>query len=82
MIFDPAGDYVIVPDKGFDKTFLFRFSEGRLMPTEQGSIASKAGAAPRHTTFHPSLPVLYVNNELDSTVTVFDWRRGTWRKPR
>jgi 6-phosphogluconolactonase len=41
-----------------------------------GFAASAAGAAPRHTTFHPTLPVLYVNNELDSTVTVFDWVDG------
>jgi 6-phosphogluconolactonase (cycloisomerase 2 family) len=73
VIFDPSGGFVVVPDKGFDKTFFFRFNSGRLAPTEQGSIASRAGAAPRHTTFHPSLPVLYVNNELDSTVTVFEW---------
>lgn len=73
VIFDPSGAYVIVPDKGFDKTFLFRFADGQVAPTEQASVASKAGAAPRHTTFHPSLPILYVNNELDSTVTVFDW---------
>ena len=76
VIFDPSGEYVIVPDKGFDKTFLFRFSAGRVEPTEQASIASKPGAAPRHTTFHPSLPILYVNNELDSTVTVFEWNAG------
>jgi 6-phosphogluconolactonase len=73
VIFDPSGGYVVVPDKGFDKTFLFRFATGRLEPTRQASIASKPGAAPRHTVFHPSLPILYVNNELDSTVTVFDW---------
>jgi 6-phosphogluconolactonase (cycloisomerase 2 family) len=76
VIFDPSGEYVIVPDKGFDKTFLFRFAAGRIDPSEQASIASKPGAAPRHTTFHPSLPILYVNNELDSTVTVFDWNAG------
>jgi 6-phosphogluconolactonase len=76
VIFDPSGHYVIVPDKGFDKTFLFRFSGGRLEPAEQASVASKPGAAPRHAAFHPSLPVLYVNNELDSTVTVFDWNAG------
>jgi 6-phosphogluconolactonase (cycloisomerase 2 family) len=73
VIFDPAGRFVNVPDKGFDKTFLFRFEGGRLIPTDQASVASKPGAAPRHTTFHPLLPVLYVNNELDSTVTVFEW---------
>jgi 6-phosphogluconolactonase len=76
VIFDPTGQYVIVPDKGFDKTFLFRFADGQLAPTEQAAIASKTGAAPRHTTFHPTLPILYVNNELDSTVTVFDWHSG------
>jgi len=76
VIFDPSGRFVVVPDKGFDKTFLFRFADGRLTPAGQGAVASKPGAAPRHTTFHPSLPVLYVNNELDSTVTVFDWHEG------
>ena len=73
VIFDPAGQFVVVPDKGFDKTFFFRLNQGRIEPTAQGSITSKSGAAPRHTTFHPSLPILYVNNELDSTVTVFHW---------
>jgi 6-phosphogluconolactonase (cycloisomerase 2 family) len=76
VIFDPTGEYVVVPDKGLDRTFLFRFRDGRLAPTEQGSIASAPGAAPRHAAFHPSLPVLYVNNELDSTVTVFGWSGG------
>jgi 6-phosphogluconolactonase (cycloisomerase 2 family) len=76
VIFDPTGEFVIVPDKGFDRTFFFRFQDGRLSPTEQGFCQSAPGAAPRHTTFHPALPVLYVNNELDSTVTVFDWLAG------
>jgi 6-phosphogluconolactonase len=79
VIFDPEGRYVVVPDKGFDKTFLFRFEGGQLTPTEQASIASKSGAAPRHTTFHPKLPILYVNNELDSTVTAFRWDAASGR---
>ncbi|HEX3573158.1 MAG TPA: lactonase family protein [Rhodopila sp.] len=76
VIFDPSGSFVIVPDKGFDRTFFFRFQDGKLAPTEQGFLASAPGAAPRHAAFHPSLRVLYVNNELDSTVTVFDWSAG------
>jgi 6-phosphogluconolactonase len=76
VIFDPTGQFVVVPDKGFDRTFFFRFRDGRLAPTEQGFVDSAAGAAPRHTTFHPSQPVLYVNNELDSTVSVFGWAAG------
>lgn len=76
VIFDPTGHFVIVPDKGFDKTFVFRFGNGRLTPGGQRAIAAKAGAAPRHTIFHPARPFLYVNNELDSTVSVFAWNPG------
>ncbi len=74
VIFDPSGRFVVVPDKGFDRTFFFRFADGRL--SLAGVADSAPGAAPRHATFHPSLPVLYVNNELDSTVTVFAWADG------
>ena len=79
VIFDPTGGYVIVPDKGFDCTFVFRFdaATGRIEPTAQGPVASRPGAAPRHCIFHPSQPVLYVNNELDSTVTVYGWDGAT-----
>jgi 6-phosphogluconolactonase (cycloisomerase 2 family) len=75
VIFDPTGNYVIVPDKGFDCTFVFRFdaTSGTLALTSQGPVPSRPGAAPRHCVFHPRLPVLYVNNELDSTVTVYGW---------
>lgn len=76
VIFDPSGRFVVVPDKGFDRTFFFRFENGRIAPTAQGSIASAIGAAPRHTIFHQTLPILYVNNELDSTVSVFEWDGG------
>lgn len=77
VIFDPSGNYIVAPDKGFDKTFLFRFAFGRLVLTAQEAVGAKAGAAPRHAAFHPSLPVLYVNNELDSTVTSFYWNAGS-----
>jgi len=73
VIFDPSGNFVIVPDKGLDKTFIFRFRNGTLTPTAQAFVTARPGAAPRHTAFHPTLPILYVNNELDSTVTVYDW---------
>jgi 6-phosphogluconolactonase (cycloisomerase 2 family) len=71
VIFDPSGRFVIVPDKGLDCVFAFRFDAGRLVPTAQERIGSRAGAAPRHCVFHPRLPVLYVNNELDSTITAY-----------
>jgi 6-phosphogluconolactonase (cycloisomerase 2 family) len=74
VIFDPSRRFAIVPDKGFDCTFIFRFEDGRLELNQ--AMPSRPGAAPRHCVFHPTLPVLYVNNELDSTVTSYRWRDG------
>ena len=73
-IFDPSRRFVIVPDKGFDCTFILRFEHGRLALHQ--AMPSRPGAAPRHCIFHPGLPALYVNNELDSTVTAYRWNDG------
>ena len=31
------------------------------------------GAGPRHMVFHPTLPVVYVINEMHSTVSVYNY---------
>jgi len=81
IVFDPSGRFVLVPDKGLDRVFVFRFdgTTGRLTPTEQGSVKSRPGAGSRHLTFHPKLPIVWVLNELDSTIATyrFDTERGS-----
>jgi 6-phosphogluconolactonase (cycloisomerase 2 family) len=74
-VFDPSGRFLLVPDKGLDRVFVFRFDRdtGRLAPTEQGSVKTRPGAGPRHLAFHPTLPIVWVLNELDSTVTTYRW---------
>jgi 6-phosphogluconolactonase len=80
IVFDPSGRFVLVPDKGLDRVFVFRFdgATGRLTPTEQGSVKSRPGAGSRHLAFHPKLPIVWVLNELDSTIATyrFDTERG------
>ena len=80
VVFDPSGRFVLVPDKGLDRVFVFRFdaAAGRLAPTEQGSVKSRPGAGSRHLAFHPKLPIVWVLNELDSTIATyqFDTERG------
>ncbi len=68
---DPGGQFAVVPDKGLDRVFVFRLDtdQGKLVPTDQGSIQARPGAGPRHAAFHPHSPYLYVINELDSTVS-------------
>ena len=76
--FDPAGKFVVVPDKGLDRVFMFRFDAGagKLSPAETGSLELRPGSAPRHIAFHPTAKYAYVIDELDSTVTSYRYDAG------
>jgi 6-phosphogluconolactonase (cycloisomerase 2 family) len=73
--FDPTGRFIVVPDKGLDKVFVYRVdtAQGKLVPADPPDIVARAGAAPRHVDFHPRQPFAYVINELDSTVTTYQF---------
>jgi len=75
ILFDPSGRFVVVPDKGLDRVFVFRFdsNSGGLSPTAQGSAVARSGSGPRHACFHPTLPVLWVLNEINSSLTTYWW---------
>jgi 6-phosphogluconolactonase len=83
VVFDPGGRSIIVPDKGLDRVFVFRFdgATGKLTPTEQGAAIARAGSGPRHAAFHPRLPIAWVLNEIASNVTTYFWdaERGSLR---
>ena len=71
--FDPGGRFLVVPDLGLDRLFVFRLdtATGALVPADPPFVATRPGAGPRHVDFHPSLPYAYVINELDSTVATY-----------
>jgi 6-phosphogluconolactonase (cycloisomerase 2 family) len=71
--FDPAGRFILVPDKGLDRVFSFKLdsASGKLTPNDPPFTATREGAGPRHIAFHPSLPYAYVIGELDSTMTTY-----------
>jgi 6-phosphogluconolactonase len=73
--FDPSGRFVLVPDKGLDRIFVFRFDSatGKLTPNDPPDVKARDGAGPRHVAFHPTLRVAYVINELDSSLTTYAW---------
>ena len=71
--FDPSGRWVIVPDKGLDRVFVFRHEAGRLQPAATPWLQVREGAGPRNLAFHPSRPWAYLVNELDSTVVLCDF---------
>jgi len=64
----PGSNWHVVPDKGLDTVFLYRWSAGA---AEIHGFRARESAGPRHAAFNPKLPLVYVANELDSTVTVW-----------
>ena len=69
--FDPSGRWVIVPDKGLDRVFSYRFERGELRPATTPYASAREGSGPRSVLFHPRRPLAYVINELDSTLTTY-----------
>ncbi|HZQ36112.1 MAG TPA: beta-propeller fold lactonase family protein [Dehalococcoidia bacterium] len=61
--------------------FQFRFDPetGQLTPNDPPRVSPEGPLGPRHFVFHPTLPLLYVDNEQGSSVTVYalDRERGT-----
>ena len=68
---DPANRFALACDLGLDKVLVYRLDHatGRLLPHRSASL--HPGAGPRHLDFDPTGQVVYVINELDSSVTVF-----------
>ncbi len=81
VILDQSERHALVADLGIDKIMIYRFdgSKGKLLPNDPPFAALQAGAGPRHLAFHPSGKFLYAINELDSTISAFDYneRYGT-----
>ena len=84
IIPDPSNRFALAADLGADRVFVYRLDlDGKaLRPIEGGrgggTAVMRPGAGPRHLAFHPTLPLVFVANELDSTVATlrFDKERG------
>ena len=76
----PSNRFALAADLGADRVFVYRLDlDGKsLRRVEGGDAVMRSGAGPRHIVFHPTLPLVFVTNELDSTVATlrFDAERG------
>ena len=75
IIPDPSGRFALSADLGADRIFVYRLdaNAGTLSHVEAADGKLSPGAGPRHLAFHPTLPLVYVVNELDSTITTFSF---------
>jgi 6-phosphogluconolactonase len=80
ILADPSNRFALAADLGADRVFVYRLDlDARsLRHIEEGDAVMRPGAGPRHLAFHPTLPLVFVANELDSTVATlrFDSTRG------
>lgn len=68
---------VFVPDLGTDKimTYVLDPKSGKLSAGNPPFTATTPGAGPRHFTFHPNGKFAYVIQELNATVTGFNYNK-------
>lgn len=70
IVTSPDGGYVLAVDLGNDTVYTYRLDESRGTLTEVSRARTRAGAGPRHLTFHPEGRYAYLANEVDNTVVV------------
>jgi 6-phosphogluconolactonase len=73
--FDPTGQFVLTPDLGVDKVYIYRFDPASRTLTEADppTISVPPGEGPRHLSFHPNSKFAYLVTEMGGTVIVYSW---------
>ena len=71
----PDNRFALAADLGLDKVLVYRFdaARGTLTPNDPPSASVTPGLGPRHFAFDPSGRVVYLLNEIESSVTTFSY---------
>lgn len=70
--FEPGSNRIFVPDLGIDQVSVYHLESAgpKLAKAPVPSINMIPGSGPRHLAFHPGMRIVYVVNEIASTVSV------------
>jgi 6-phosphogluconolactonase len=79
IINDAANKFAFGCDLGLDKVFIWKLEPNEaLLDAENAHFAPvEPGAGPRHLAFHPNGRIVYVINEMGSTISAFYRAKGT-----
>lgn len=68
----PNNRFVLAADLGVDRVIVYRYEEARttLVHIDASDVVLNPGTGPRHLAFHPTLPLVFVAGELNSTITM------------
>lgn len=74
-VLDPSGHYVLVPDMGADRIFVYRFTAGtrQLAPARVPFVQTPPGTGPRHLAISPDGRFVYVLSELTAGLRTYRW---------
>ena len=73
IVVDPSNKFVLVPDLGVDKLYVYRFNSktGTLEPNEPAYASVLPGSGPRHVIFSENTRFAYLINEMGSSIIRF-----------
>ncbi len=71
--FSPDQRFAFVPDLGLDKVLIYEVDTDAAKLTPRGFGSVPPGGGPRHMKFHPNGKWIYVLNELDLSISLFDY---------
>ena len=74
---DPSQRMVVVCDKGCDRVYTYRVADGSHTLAEGKVLKTATGIAPRHSSFHPQLPYVFVVNERQSSLSCYRYDANT-----
>lgn len=80
-LIDPSNRFVYIPHTIPNAIYQFRFDDttGKIAPLQpiviKGGGKPNQPAGPRHYAFHPTLGIVYMVNELDSSVSAYQWNQ-------
>jgi 6-phosphogluconolactonase len=78
-IFSPDEHYLLSADLGTDKEMVYRFNYAAKQPlsaAKDSAFSVQPGSGPRHITFHPQKPYVYLIEELSGTIDAFNFTDG------
>ena len=78
--FSPFNQQVFCADLGTDKLHIFELKQNEMNFAGQSFVKTEPGAGPRHFAFHPQNKIIYIINELNSTITAIEKKNQEWKK--
>jgi 6-phosphogluconolactonase len=80
VTFSPDEKYLLAADLGLDKLSIYRFDGSAttqpLKPSIDSTVQVEPGSGPRHISFYPGKPFLYLMTEMGGAVDAFHYSNG------